>query len=83
MSRYHNFMRICGRDFKLDYIVSIEIAESISKGNAVITIEYKDESITYPIVGTVEENREKLDNAYRTLFANTAFPIVWTGIERK
>jgi hypothetical protein len=76
-------MRICGRDFKLDYIVSIEIAESISKGNAVITVEYKNESITYPIVGTVEENREKLDNAYRTLFANTAFPIVWTGIERK
>lgn len=83
MSRYHNFMRICGRDFNLDYIVSIEIAESIAKNSAVITVEYKNESITYPIVGTVEENREKLDNAYRALYTNTAFPIVWTGIERK
>jgi hypothetical protein len=83
MSRYHNFMRICNRDFNLDSIVSIEIADSISKGSAVITVEYKNESITYPIVGTVEENRDKLDNAYRTLYTNTAFPIVWTGIERK
>ena len=83
MSRYNNFMSICVRDFNLDYVVSIEITESIAKGSAVITVEYKNESITYPIVGTVEENQERLDNAYRTLYANTAFPIIWTGIERK
>lgn len=83
MSKYRNFIRVCGRDFNMDYVESIEICEAIAPGCAVLTIEYKGQSITYPITGTVQENRDKLDRAYRIHYTNTAYPLVDTMIERK
>lgn len=83
MSKYRNFIRICGRDFNMDFITSIEICEAIMPEHSVCTIEYKDKSITYPVVGTVEENLQKLDDAYSAHYRNVAYPIIRTGIERK
>lgn len=83
MSKYRNYIRICGRDFNMDFIESIEIYEAINPGHAVVTIEYKDKSITYPITGTVQENRDKLDRAYRVHYQSTGYPLVDTFIDRR
>ena len=83
MNKYRNFIRIAGRDFNMDFIESIEICEAINPEYAVVSIEYKDKSITYPITGTVKENREKLDEAYWILHRSPSLPLVRTGIERR
>lgn len=77
------FMRICGRDFNLEHIVSIEVCESAALGHAICVVEYKDQSITYPIIGTVEENREKLDYAWRIYSVYNDKLMVDTYIERR
>lgn len=77
------FMRICGRDFNIAYIISIEVCEAIAPDCSVCTIEYHDKSITYPITGTVQENRSKLSNAWRMFKVCDDLLMVETGIERK
>lgn len=83
MNRYRNFIRIAGRDFNMDYIESIEICEAINPEYAVVSIEYKGQSITYPITGSAKENKEKLDEAYWILHRTPSYPIIRTGIERR
>lgn len=83
MDKYRNFIRIAGQDFNMDFIESIEICEAIDPDYAVITIEYNDKSITYPITGSAKENQEKMDEAYRILHRTPSYPIIRTGIERR
>ena len=78
------FMRICGRDFNVASIISIEICEAIAPDSSVCTVEYNDKSITYPIKGTVQENQDKLTRAWRNLKACDDYSyMVDSGIERK
>lgn len=83
MDKYRNFIRIAGRDFNMDFIESIEICEAIDPEYAVVTIEYKDSAITYPIIGSAKENQEKMDDAYRILNRTPSCSIIKTGIERR
>lgn len=83
MNRYRNFIRIAGRDFNMDFIESIEVCEAINPEYAVVNIEYKDKSITYPITGTAKENQEKLDEAYWVLHRSPSLSLIKTGIERR
>lgn len=83
MNRYRNFIRIAGRDFNMDYIESIEVCEAINPECAVVSIEYRSQSITYPITGSAKENQEKLDEAYWVLHRSPSLPLIRTGIERR
>ena len=83
MNRYRNFIRIAGRDFNMDFIESIEVCEAINPEYAVVSIEYKDKSITYPITDSAKENQEKLNEAYWILHRSPSLPLVRTGIERR
>lgn len=74
------FMRICDRDFNVANIVSIEICEATKPGYSVCTVEYNDKSITYPIVGSAHENRNKLTAAWRSLKTSN---MVDTGIRAR
>lgn len=77
------FLRICGRDFNVSKIVSIEICEAAKPGYSVCTIEYNDKSITYPIVGSTEANRDRLTAAWRILRTCDYSYMVDTGIKSR
>lgn len=83
MNKYRNFIRIAGRDFNMDFIESIEICEAIDPEYAVISVEYKGQSITYPITDSAKENQEKLDEAYWVLHRSPSLPLIKTGIKRR
>ena len=77
------FMRVCGRDFNVASIISIEICEAIAPDSSVCTVEYNNKSITYPIKGTVQENQDKLTRAWRNLKTCDYTYMVDSGIERR
>lgn len=77
------FIRICGRDFNMKYIKLIEVCAAIDSNHAVITVEYDDKSITFPIKGDVERNRMYLTKAYDYLYRNPNATYVDTGIEAR